>query len=202
MSMAAAKCAAMRDNEPISLFSALRFKTRLPLGWYRFAVVVVIVDQIAKLWATMTLQYGIPKVILPVFNFTLQHNTGAAFSFLHDAGGWQRWLFSAIALIVGVALMVWMARLKRGQTLLMTSLALVLGGALGNVVDRLRFGYVVDFISVHYADYYFPAFNVADSAITIGAGLLLLDMLLNPHHHSSSEKTDPQKNSSHDGEKS
>jgi signal peptidase II len=134
----------------------------------------------------MTLQYGVPVVILPVFNFTLQHNTGAAFSFLHDAGGWQRWLFSAIAIVVGIGIAVWMARLKRGQTLLMASLALILGGALGNVVDRLRFGYVVDFISVHYADYYFPAFNVADSAISIGAGLLLLDMLLHPQHHNSS----------------
>jgi signal peptidase II len=176
----------MRDNEQISLFSALRFKTRLPLSWYRLSVVVVIVDQLAKLWATMTLQYGVPKIMLPVFNFTLQHNTGAAFSFLHDAGGWQRWFFSAIAIVVGIGIAIWMARLKRGQTLLMASLALILGGALGNVVDRLRFGYVVDFISVHYAEYYFPAFNVADSAITIGAGLLLLDMLLHPQHHGSS----------------
>jgi signal peptidase II len=176
----------MRNDGPISLFSALRFKTRLPLGWYRLAIVMVIIDQLAKLWATMTLQYGVPVVILPVFNFTLQHNTGAAFSFLHDAGGWQRWLFSAIAIIVGIGIAIWMARLKRGQTMLMASLALILGGALGNVVDRLRFGYVVDFISVHYADYYFPAFNVADSAITIGAGLLLLDMLLHPQHHNTS----------------
>lgn len=175
----------MRDNEPISLFSALRFKTRLPLGWYRFAVVLVIVDQLSKLWVTATFEYNVPKVILPVFNLTLHHNTGAAFSFLHDAGGWQRWLFSAIALVVGAVLAVWMARLKRGQTLLMTSLALVLGGALGNVIDRLRFGYVVDFISVHYGDYYFPTFNIADSAISIGAALLLLDMVRNPQNHNS-----------------
>jgi signal peptidase II len=176
----------MRENEPISMFSALRFKTRLPLGWYRLAVVLVIVDQLAKMWASLTLEYGVPKVILPVFNFTLQHNTGAAFSFLHDAGGWQRWLFSAIALIVGAVIVVWMTRLKRGQTLLMASLTLVLGGALGNVIDRLRFGYVVDFISVHYADYFFPAFNIADAAITIGAALMLLDMVLHPQHHNAS----------------
>lgn len=176
----------MRDNEPISMFSALRFKTRLPLTWYRLAVIVIIVDQLVKMWATLALEYGVPKVILPVFNITLQHNTGAAFSFLHDAGGWQRWLFSAIALVVGLVIIVWMARLKRGQSLLMASLTLVLGGALGNVIDRLRFGYVVDFISVHYGDHYFPAFNIADSAITIGAGLMLLDMVLHPQHHNSS----------------
>lgn len=175
----------MRNEGPISLFSALRFKTRLPLGWYRFAVVVVIVDQVTKLLATMMLEYNVPKVILPFFNITLHHNTGAAFSFLSDAGGWQRWLFSAIALVVGAFIAVWMARLKRGQTLLMSSLALVLGGAIGNVIDRVRFGYVVDFISVHYADYYFPTFNIADSAISVGAALMLLDMVRNPQNHNS-----------------
>ncbi len=177
----------MRDHEPISMFSALRFNTRLPMGWYRLAIVVVILDQLTKLWATFALQYGVPVVVLPVFNFTLQHNTGAAFSFLHDAGGWQRWFFSVIAIVVGIGIAIWMTRLKRGQTLLMTSLTLLLGGAVGNVIDRLRFGYVVDFISVHYSEYYFPAFNIADAAITIGAGLLLLDMVLNPHNHKSAE---------------
>jgi signal peptidase II len=177
----------MRDHEPISMFSALRFKTRLPLGWYRLAVVVVIIDQLTKLWATYSLAYGVPRVLLPVFNLTLQHNTGAAFSFLHNAGGWQRWFFSAIAVVVGTGIVVWMTRLKRGQTLLMSSLTLLLGGAFGNVIDRLRFGYVVDFISVHYHDYYFPAFNIADSAITLGAGLLLLDMLLHPQNHRSTD---------------
>jgi signal peptidase II len=174
----------MRDNQFISMFSALRFRTRLPMNWYRLAVLVIIVDQLTKVWVTKTLEYNDPKVILPFFDIVLHHNTGAAFSFLHDAGGWQSWLFSGIALVVGAGIMVWMARLKRGQTLLMASLALVLGGAIGNVIDRLRFGYVVDFLSVHYADIYrFPTFNIADAAITIGAALMLLDMVRNPQNH-------------------
>jgi signal peptidase II len=176
------------DGEPISMFSALRFRTRLPMNWYRLAVVLVIVDQLTKVWATATLEYNTPKVVLPILNITLHHNTGAAFSFLHDAGGWQRWLFSGIALVVGAGIAIWMARLKRGQVLLMASLALVLAGALGNVIDRLRFGYVVDFISVHYGDAYFPTFNIADSAITIGAILMLLDMVRNPQNHASATR--------------
>ena len=176
----------MRNDRPISLFSALRLRTRLPMNWYRLAIIVVIVDQLSKLWVSATLGYNEPVVILPFFDIVLHHNPGAAFSFLHDAGGWQRWLFSAIALVVGAGIAIWMARLKRGQTLLMASLALVLGGAIGNVIDRLRFGYVVDFISVHYADVYrFPTFNIADSAITVGAILLLLDMVRNPQNHGS-----------------
>lgn len=177
-----------RKDEPISMFSALRFRTRLPMNWYRLAVVLIIVDQLTKVWVSATLAYDTPKVILPILNITLHHNTGAAFSFLHDAGGWQRWLFSAIALVVGAGIAIWMARLKRGQTLLMASLALVLAGAIGNVIDRLRFGYVVDFISVHYGDAYFPTFNIADSAITIGAILMLLDMVRNPQNHGSAQR--------------
>lgn len=178
----------MRNDGPISLFSALRIRTRLPMGWYRFAIVVVIADQLAKLFATLYLEFNEPHPVLPVLNLTLHHNTGAAFSFLHDAGGWQRWLFSAVAIAAAIFLVTWMARLKRGQTLLMASLALVLGGAIGNVIDRLRFGHVVDFISVHWGPHYFPTFNIADAAISIGAALLLLDMLLHPHHHGSAPK--------------
>jgi signal peptidase II len=158
-------------------------KLYLPWAWYRIALVIVVLDQLVKLAVNIKLQYGVPVEILPVFNLTLQHNSGAAFSFLHDAGGWQRWFFAGIALIVSAVLTVWMARLPRTQRLLLASLTLILGGAIGNLIDRLRFGYVVDFISVHYGEHYFPAFNVADSAITIGAGLMLLDMLLNPQHH-------------------
>jgi signal peptidase II len=106
------------------------------------------------------------------------HNTGAAFSFLRDAGGWQRWLFSVLALAVSVALLQWLRRLPRRANLLASALACILAGALGNLLDRLRLGYVIDFIQVHWREHYFPAFNVADSAITIGAGLLLLDALL------------------------
>ena len=112
------------------------------------------------------------------FNLTLQHNTGAAFSFLSDAGGWQRYFFSGIAVVISVALVIWLYRLPAKQWLLALSLGLILGGALGNLWDRLVLGYVVDFISVHYRGWYFPAFNIADSAITVGAGCMLLDSFL------------------------
>lgn len=161
-------------------------KLRLPQLWYRLALVVVILDQLVKRLVTAKLEYGVPVVIWPVFDLTLQHNTGAAFSFLHDAGGWQRWFFTGVAVVVSAVLALWMARLRRDQRLLLGSLALILGGAVGNLIDRIRFGYVVDFISVHWGGHYFPAFNIADSAITVGAGLLLLDMLLNPQHHGKS----------------
>lgn len=162
--------------------------TRLPMNWYRLALVVVIADQLVKRLISTSFSYGEIVSLLPVLDLTLAHNTGAAFSFLHDAGGWQRWLFTGIAVVVSTGVAVWMARVRPTQYLLLGSLTLVLGGALGNLVDRLRFGYVVDFISVHLGDHYFPAFNVADSAITIGAILLVLDMYLHPHHHSSTEK--------------
>lgn len=161
----------------------LRMKSRLPWNWYRLSILVVIADQLVKRLVVAKLGYGQPVEILPVFNLTLQYNTGAAFSFLHDAGGWQRWFFSALAMVVSAVLAVWMARLQRHQRLLLAGLGLIVGGALGNLVDRLRFGYVVDFLSAHWGEHYFPAFNVADSAITIGAGLLLLDMLLHPEQH-------------------
>ena len=150
--------------------------------WYRLALIVIAFDQLSKTLASIKLKYAEPVEILPVFNLMLAHNQGAAFSFLHDAGGWQRWFFSALALVVSVILVVWIARVSR-QRLLASGLALVLAGAIGNLIDRVRFGYVVDFLSFHWNEHYFPAFNLADTAITIGAGLLLLDMLLNPHNH-------------------
>jgi signal peptidase II len=165
-----------------------KVKTRLPMNWYRLAIIVVIVDQLVKRWVSVTLQFQPPIRLLPVLELTYAENTGAAFSFLHDAGGWQRWFFSGIALSVGAGIAIWMARLKAEQRLLLASLALILGGAIGNLIDRMRFGHVVDFISVHWGMHYFPAFNVADSAITIGAGLLLLDMVLHPQHHGSQRK--------------
>ncbi|MDB6061668.1 MAG: lipoprotein signal peptidase [Verrucomicrobiaceae bacterium] len=166
----------------------LRIKTTLPLGWYRIAAMVVIIDQIGKRWATETLIEGVPKTIWPIFDFTLWYNKGAAFSFLHDAGGWQRWLFTAIAVVASIGVAIWMARIKSTQNLLLGSLSLILGGAIGNAIDRIRFGHVVDFISVHWNEHYFPAFNIADSAISVGAALLLLDMILNPQHHKDARK--------------
>lgn len=144
------------------------------------SAVIIALDLWTKNLAGEHLEYAQPVVLLPVFNLTLHFNTGAAFSFLSDAGGWQRWFFSGIAAVVSLVLLVWIFRLKSEQRLLLISLSLILGGALGNLWDRLTLGYVVDFISLHYNEYYFPTFNIADSAITVGATLMLLDTFLNP----------------------
>jgi signal peptidase II len=142
--------------------------------WYALAVLVFILDQASKIWVSSSFDYGQPWVITDFFNFTLLHNTGAAFSFLSDAGGWQRWFFTLVAIVISLVLVVWLSRLKKSESHEALALALVLGGALGNLYDRVQLGYVVDFIVLHYQQYYWPAFNIADSAICIGAGLLLL----------------------------
>lgn len=147
--------------------------------WYLLALLMILVDQYTKALATESLAYARPVEVFSWFNLTLQHNTGAAFSFLSDAGGWQRWFFTAVAVIISVALAVWLFMAPRAHWLLNLSLALILGGAIGNVWDRVALGYVVDFISVHYRGWYFPAFNIADSAITVGAACMLLDSFLN-----------------------
>ena len=123
------------------------------------------------------LEYGVLVPLLPVLDLTLLHNTGAAFSFLSDAGGWQRWFFTAVALGVSAWIALWLNRLPREKRWLSASLALILGGAIGNLIDRVIQGYVVDFIFVHWGDSYFPAFNVADSAITVGAIMMMVDVL-------------------------
>ena len=147
--------------------------------WYLLALVMILLDQYTKALATDSLAYARPVEVFSWFNLTLQHNTGAAFSFLSDAGGWQRWFFTVVALVISVALAVWLFIAPRANWLLCLSLALILGGAIGNVWDRIALGYVVDFISVHYQGWYFPAFNIADSAITVGAACMLLDSFLN-----------------------
>lgn len=147
--------------------------------WYALAVAVVVLDQYTKGLASELLPYAQPQPVFSWFNLTLHHNTGAAFSFLHDAGGWQRFFFSGIAALISAMLLVWLYRLHPGQRLLALSLALILGGAIGNLWDRLVLGYVVDFISVHYHERYFPAFNIADSAISVGAVLMLVDSFFN-----------------------
>lgn len=152
---------------------------RTGLAWLPLTVLVVLADQAVKLLVLRQLQPYEPVHVLPVLDFTLMYNTGAAFSFLAEASGWQRWFFVVLALAVGVAILVWLARLRsRSQALLAASLALILGGAVGNVIDRLRIGHVVDFIHAHWKSAYFAAFNLADAAITIGAGMLLLDAWL------------------------
>lgn len=155
--------------------------------WYGLAVGLVLLDQYTKGLASSLLDYGRPVEVFSWFNLTLQHNTGAAFSFLSDAGGWQRYFFTAIASVVSIGLAVWLFLMPRSQRLLALSLGLILGGALGNLWDRVALGYVVDFISVHYQDKYFPAFNIADSAITVGAGMMLLDSFVNRDEDSAGE---------------
>ncbi len=145
--------------------------------WYLLAVVVFLLDHLTKWIASTRLTYAEPVTVLPVFDFTLVHNHGAAFSFLSDAGGWQRWFFAAIAIGVSGWIAWWLRSLPAGKAFLAAGLALILGGALGNLVDRLVLGYVVDFLSVHWGPHYFPAFNLADSAITVGAGMMIIDSL-------------------------
>jgi signal peptidase II len=149
-------------------------------GWYGLAVLLIVLDQLTKMWMSANLSYGETITLTSFFNFTLLHNTGAAFSFLSDAGGWQRWFFGAVAAIVSAVLVVWIARLPRNNVWEACALALILGGAVGNLYDRVMLGYVVDFIVVHYQRYAWPAFNIADSAICVGAAMLIIDMFRTP----------------------
>lgn len=151
------------------------------IAWLWLTSAVMVLDQISKHLIAAHMRLYDTIVILPVFNISLLHNNGAAFSFLAGASGWQRWFFVALALVVAILIVYWLWRMPaKGDRSLAAGLALVAGGALGNVVDRLVHGYVIDFVQVHYHGWYFPAFNVADSAITVGAALLLLDSLLKP----------------------
>jgi len=143
--------------------------------WLWLSAVVIALDQWTKWLIAGHFEPYQVRMILPVFDLVHAHNRGAAFSFLNNDADWPRWFFSALAVAVSVALVFWLRRLPVVARLLPAALALIIGGALGNLIDRLRHGYVVDFIQVHWRLHYFPAFNVADSAITIGACLLLLD---------------------------
>jgi signal peptidase II len=145
--------------------------------WLALALLVVVLDQFTKSLAENFLVYGEPLAVLPSFNLTLMYNRGAAFSFLSEASGWQRWFFVVISAAAAIFLTLWLRRLKSDQVLLAVALALVLGGAVGNLIDRLWLGHVVDFIQVYYRQYYWPAFNIADSAISVGAVLLIWDSL-------------------------
>lgn len=145
------------------------------LKWLSLSVLTIILDQCSKLAVDGLMQLYESIPVMPYVNLTYVHNTGAAFSFLSDAGGWQRWFFAGLALVISVVIAVWLARLKHHETLLAVALSLVLGGAIGNLIDRLAYGYVIDFIDVYYQTWHWPAFNVADSAITLGVFLMLLE---------------------------
>jgi signal peptidase II len=147
------------------------------LLWMGIAALVLVADQFTKVLVLGSFQYGESVPITSFFNLVRVHNLGAAFSFLADAGGWQRWFFTALGTVAALV-MVWMLRAHAGQRLFCAAISLILGGAVGNVVDRLLHGYVVDFLDFYWGRWHFPAFNLADSAITLGAGLLILDELL------------------------
>lgn len=149
----------------------------LPLLW--LSLFVLVLDQVTKLWIVAVFRLYERLPVVPVLEITRLHNTGAAFSFLAEAGGWQRWFFVGLATVASVGITAWLRQIDpRQQPLVAVGLASILGGALGNVTDRLLHGHVVDFIHFHWGEHWFPAFNVADIAITTGAGLLILDAWL------------------------
>lgn len=160
---------------PRRRMSVLR-KTAYP--WLSLSVLVLILDQLTKAWVTNNMDYGEINRLLPFLNITLVHNPGAAFSFLADAGGWQRWFFASVSGVISLILFIWITRTPReDHHLQAAALASILGGALGNLWDRLDYGYVIDFIDFYIKNWHWPAFNIADTAITIGAVLLLLQII-------------------------
>lgn len=171
------------------------------LNWLWLSALVIAIDAASKWGASRFLHYASPVKVTEFFNLTLLHNHGAAFSFLAKADGWQRWGFAVLAFVVALGLMVWLLRIpravpgfgvRRGVGMVKVAIALIIGGAIGNLIDRLTLGYVVDFLDFHWHAYHWPAFNVADSAIVLGVALLILFELRphpekpNPENHGSS----------------
>jgi len=153
------------------------YNNRMVFAWLLVSVLIVALDLWTKDVASQALTLYRPVELTSWLNLTLAHNYGAAFSFLSDAGGWQRWLFTGLSSVVTMVLLVWLLRLPAGEKRTAAALSLIIGGAIGNLVDRVNQGYVVDFIDVFYGDWHWPAFNLADSAITCGVILLLFDGL-------------------------
>jgi len=152
--------------------------------WLWITLLIITLDQATKLIADYYLQYHQPLEIIPMFNLTLMYNKGAAFSFLANQGGWQRWFFLVLTSVVSLFIYLWIRKLKPTQTLQYTALALILGGAIGNLIDRAIYGHVIDFLDVYFQHYHWPAFNIADAAISIGAFLLIYDTLKNSDENS------------------
>ena len=167
-------------------------------AWYALAAVIIVLDQLSKYWVQVSF-FEFERInLLPILDFTLVYNKGAAWSFLSDAGGWQRWLFTGISSVVSIVLVVWIHRLVAVQKLLLIALTLILAGAVGNLIDRVLLGKVVDFVLFYYDGHYFPAFNVADSAITVGAIFMLADVFWGPSEadlKADSEETTKNKES-------
>ncbi|WP_395376060.1 signal peptidase II [Marinicella sp. W31] len=153
--------------------------------WTWISLIVVLLDQWTKAIASNSLKLYEAEPVTGFLNWTLMHNRGVAFSILADQPGWQRWFISIVASIVVVWLLVWLFKNRRNQKLLNISLVLIIGGAIGNIWDRIQLGYVVDFIEVYYQDFFWPAFNIADSAITVGAVLLIIDAFVNKNENST-----------------
>lgn len=162
------------------------------LKWLWLSVLVVVLDLASKAVATHYLVLYQPLPVFPGFNWTLAHNSGAAFSFLSNESGWQRWFFSVISLVVSIGITIWIKRLAPTQAWLAVALALVLGGAIGNLWDRVTLGYVVDFIDVYYQQNHWPAFNIADSAICVGAVILVIDSLRGDRNSNEGSDADTQ----------
>lgn len=152
-------------------------KDQSALRWLWLSALIIVLDQITKTIANSYLTLHESIEIMPLVNLTLAYNEGAAFSFLSDAGGWQRWFFTVLAIAVSGMLIVWLRRLSPSEKFIAIALALILGGAIGNVIDRVHLGYVIDFVDIYYGQAHWPAFNVADGAISIGAVMLLWDAL-------------------------
>ena len=178
MSMGPVKSDGLADMKQNQDESRQRAELRTTLAWLGLAVLVVALDWYTKALASEHLALYRPRPLTSWLNLTLAHNYGAAFSILSDAGGWQRWMFTVLASGVTLVLLVWLFRLRKAEWLTGLSLGLIIGGAVGNLIDRVRLGYVVDFIDVYYQGWHWPAFNIADSAISCGIVLMLTDALI------------------------
>lgn len=148
--------------------------------WFALSILILLMDQLTKYWASSSLTPYQPEPLFAMLNFTLAYNTGAAFSFLSGTGGWHRWFFASFSVVMSMVLIMWLARLPTRAKLQSLAISLILGGAVGNLYDRAFLGHVIDFIDVYYQNHHWPVFNLADSAICIGAFLLLLDLCKNP----------------------
>ncbi len=163
------------------------------LRWFAIAATILLLDQLTKLWIMTHFTLGDSRYISSFFNLVRAHNEGAAFSFLSDAGGWQRWFFTFLSTAISLVIIVWLVRLPRQKIIEAVALSLILGGALGNLYDRVTLGYVVDFLDFHWAGWHFAAFNVADMAISVGAGLIIIDALFFAEKSSAEDKRSADK---------
>ena len=163
-----------------------RLFTETGWRWWWLVLLLLVADQLSKVWVIQNFSLGESVSLLPVFNFTYARNYGAAFSFLGDAGGWQRWFFTLIAVVVSIVLAVWLSRLAKTQLKLSLALSLIISGAIGNLIDRSLYGYVVDFLHVFYQNWHYPIFNIADCAISIGAVLLIWDSFSSENQNATS----------------